>query len=138
MLNSGVHFSLPGCDAVASVLCTGSDESLVKTRKLILERAGNRVVSALGEPELVQACSENAFDIAVVGQTISRNEKLRVLRLIRQHSPDTTVLELYSPSTGKVLAEADDWLEVPAAIPSDLAERVAKLAGDRHNRRPKK
>jgi hypothetical protein len=37
-------------------------------------------------------------------------------------------LELFVPSTGKMLSEADDWLEVPARIPGDLAERVSLLA----------
>jgi hypothetical protein len=114
---------------MASVLCTGTDESLIKTRKLILERAGHKVVPALGEPQLIEACEKHSIDVAVIGQTIARNEKRRVLRLIRQNCPAAKVLELYSPTTGKVLPDADDWLEVPADVPSDLAERVSKLAG---------
>jgi hypothetical protein len=113
---------------MAAVLCTGVDEGLLNSRKLILEKAGHRVIAARGEKELVAACTTYRFDIAVVGQTVSQFEKHRILRLIRNYCPDTKVLELFVPSTGKMLPDADDWLEVPARIPADLAERVSMLA----------
>jgi DNA-binding response OmpR family regulator len=116
---------------MASVLCTGVDQGLLNTRKLILERAGHKVIPALGEKELVSACTTYAFDVAVIGQTVSELEKRRILRLIREHCPRATVLELFSPATGKMLPDADDWLEVPAKIPFDLAQRVSMLVSRR-------
>ena len=100
------------------------------TRKMILERAGHRVTPVLSEPELVRACANDHFDVAVVGQGVSRNEKPRIFKLVRERCPEAKVLELYTVDTGKVLVEADDWLEVPATIPSEFAERVAALASD--------
>lgn len=113
---------------MAAVLCTGVDEGLLRSRKLILERAGHHVIPALGEKQLIAACTTYRFDVAVVGQTVSQVEKQHILRLVRQHCPNAKVLELFIPSTGKMLPEADDWLEVPARIPFDLAERVNELA----------
>jgi hypothetical protein len=98
---------------------------------MILERAGHRVTAVLSEPELVRACAHDRFDVAVIGQGISRNEKYHVLELVREHSTEAKVLELYTPNTGKVLEDADDWLEVPATVPSELAERVSALAPKR-------
>src|SRR5579864_3033657 len=43
--------------AVALVLCTGINDVLIATRKLILERAGHKVVTATGERELITACA---------------------------------------------------------------------------------
>ena len=37
------------------VLCTGVDPVLMETRKLILERAGHTVITAMGERELAAA-----------------------------------------------------------------------------------
>ena len=115
---------------MALVLCTGRNDLLIATRKAILERAGHKVVTATEERELIAACIANRFDVAVIGQTISANQKTRVLSLIREHCPPARVLELFSPNRGKDLAGADDWLEVPASVPSDLAERVSAIAGE--------
>ncbi len=113
---------------MALVLCTGSDRTLIQTRAMVLERAGHRVRTAMAEHELIAVCSSNAFDVAVIGQGISRFEKQRVLRLIREHCPHSKVLELFTPSQGKMLPDADDWLEAPVNPPSDLPERVTSLA----------
>jgi PleD family two-component response regulator len=113
---------------MANVLCTGVDEALLHTRKLILETAGHEVTIALGEQELTAACVKKKFDVVVVGQTVARFEKLRIFRLVRECTPTAKVLELYSPATGRFLPDADDWLVVPADVPADLATRVSTLA----------
>ena len=120
--------SLAKIASMAAVLCTGVDKGLLKSRQLILEYAGHIVIPALGENELIAACTTHRFDVAVIGQIVSKFEKQRILQLIRKHCPNAKALELFVPSTGKMLPEADDWLEVPARIPFDLAERVSALA----------
>ena len=113
---------------MALVLCTGVDLSLVHTRQLILERAGHTVVSALDEPSLLAACERNKFDVAVVGQTVSAKVKRRIARVVRENCPNAKLLELYALSTGKVLEDADAWLEVLADVPQELVTRVDALA----------
>ena len=114
---------------MALVLCTGVDLSLAHTRRLILERAGHTVVLALDEPTLLAACERNKFDVAVVGQTVSAKIKRRIARQVRENCPNAKLLELYNLSTGKVLEDADAWLEVLADVPQELATRVGALAG---------
>jgi hypothetical protein len=113
---------------MALVLCTGVDPSVVRTRHLILERAGHRVVSALDEPSLIVACQQNKFEVAVVGQTASAKIKRRIASLIRECCHDAKLLELYTISSGKILEDADSWLEVLADVPQELATRVQTLA----------
>jgi hypothetical protein len=113
---------------VALVLCTGVDASLIMTRAMILERAGHKVVPALSEPQVTDACKGRTFDVAVIGQAVSPLEKIRIFNLVRMNCPRAKVLELFHPPTGKVLRDADDWLEVPTDIPANLAERVSALA----------
>lgn len=121
---------------MARVLCTGVDELLVETRKMILERAGHSVISATNEKSLIEACETYPFDVAVIGQAISRQEKLRVYQLVRQHCDGVRVLELYRAHLSKVLTEADAWLAVPAEIPSDLAESVNALIAHSSGAKP--
>ena len=113
---------------MALVLCTGIDPSVVRTRQLILERAGHVVVPILDEASLVKACQQNKFDVAVVGQTVSPKIKRRIAGLIRETCRDTKLLELYTMSSGRVLDDADSWLEVLAEVPQELATRVEALA----------
>ena len=113
---------------MAIVLCTGTDERVMQTRAMILERAGHTVIPVLGERELIDACSAHTFDVAVIGHSVPPFEKQRVLRLIRQHCPNAKVLELYTTSQGRKLSDADDWLEGAIPHPNDLIERVSTLA----------
>jgi len=113
---------------MALVLCTGIDPSVVRTRQLILERAGHVVVPALDEASLIKACQQNKFDVAVVGQTVSPKIKRRIAGLIRESCSNAKLLELYTVSSGRVLDDADSWLEVLADMPQELALRVEALA----------
>ena len=116
---------------MAQVLCTGIDPVLVKTRQLVLEKAGHRVVTAVDEAAVIQACQRHKFDVAVIGQAGSTQLKRDIMSQIRQHCPTAKVLELYRYSMGRALENADAWLEVPTDVPQELAERVSALAGVR-------
>jgi hypothetical protein len=113
---------------MALVLCTGVDPSVVRTRQFILERAGHVVVPALDETSLIAACQQNKFEVAVVGQTASPKIKRHIASLIRECCHDAKLLELYTISSGKILDDADSWLEVLADVPQELAARVGALA----------
>lgn len=112
---------------MALVLCTGVDNALLQTRRLILENAGHTVVAVMDESALVKACEKHSFDVAVIGQAVSPNMKRRVSILIKEHCPEVKILELYPPYTEKVLDDADSWLIVPAHAPKELANRVNEL-----------
>ncbi len=115
---------------MALVLCTGVNPALVRTRQLLLEQAGHTVVPAMDEPTVMTACQNNQFHVAVIGQTISPKFKRRVLQLVRQYCLSTKVLELYASTTGRILDDADSWLEVPADVPEELLQRVEALSSD--------
>jgi len=113
---------------MALVLCAGVDPALIKTRQLILERAGHTVVPATDERAMINACEMHTFDVAVIGQKVPPKLKRQMLALIRKHSPSTKVLEMYMISAGRTLEDADAWLEALGAVPQEFADRVAALA----------
>jgi len=119
---------------MALVLCTGIDFALTETRKLILEKAGHTVITAMDDKEMMAACRANAFDIAVIGQIKASNIKRHFFEMLRYNCCSAQILELFTADAGPVLAEADSWLEVPANSPNDLANKVFELA----NRKEKK
>jgi hypothetical protein len=85
------------------------------------------VVPALDEATLSKVCQQNKFDVAVVGQTVSPKIKRRIAGLIRESCRDAKLLELYTVSSGRVIDDADSWLEVLADVPQELATRVGAL-----------
>jgi len=97
---------------VALVLCTGSDETLMQTRKLILERAGHQVVLAKSLVAVEKACAENDFHVVVLGQALVAPEKRRIADLVRRVCRSAKILELHLPGlTFKAVPDADDWLQ---------------------------
>jgi hypothetical protein len=97
---------------MALVLCTGVYPVLIKTRKLIFEHAGHTVIPCTDELQLVAACEEHAFDVAVIGQAVSRKVKRHIALLIRQNCPPVKILELYLVYEGRAVDDADSWMEV--------------------------
>ena len=122
---------------MATVLSISSDDALATTRRLILEEAGHRVVTAFTVHEVERACSAETFDVALIGQGLPRGERLRARELLRTQCPTAKVLELYLARHGKALADADDWMEVPSDTPAELAQRVSALASRKRSRRRK-
>lgn len=109
------------------ILCTGFNRALMRTRKILLERAGHTVFAAMNEPAIAAACKQNRVDVVVLCQQVDRELKENTATLIRKHCPSAKILELYEADTGRELADADAWLEVPANLPSALADKVAAL-----------
>jgi DNA-binding NtrC family response regulator len=114
--------------AMALVLCTGADPEVMKARERLLERAGHKVVMATNERELSAACRQHRFDVAIIGQTLKPMMKQHVVDLVRQHCPNTKILELYPITDSRTIEDADSWIAVPDNVPPELPDRVAELA----------
>jgi DNA-binding response OmpR family regulator len=113
---------------MALVLCVGSDAVLMKTRKLILERAGHQVVLGLSDADVRQAARSYSFCVAVVGQNMDDERKRNTFQFLRANCPEVKILELHLEHTHRLLDSADDWLSVPVDVPHDLVEHVSALA----------
>lgn len=116
---------------MALVLCTGIDPALMTTRRLILERAEHTVVPTMGQHELENACAEQHFDVAIIGEAMSPKVKHWASQLVRKNCPSARVLELHRTYAGKSLADADAWLSMPTEHPEELAEAVDSLVSDK-------
>lgn len=88
---------------------------------MLLTQAGYRVISALGKEEAASRCQTNA-DLLVLGHSVPRDEKQKVIKCFREHSK-APILSLLRPSQGK-LTEADFAVE---ANPADFIQAVQKI-----------
>ena len=113
---------------MAVVLCTGVDPLLLETRKLILEQAGHTLLEATNTREALAICMQQSIDVVILCQTLRPEGKREMVLAVRQHCPAAKILELYHSHHGKALKDADEWMEVPPAVPQDLARCVEELA----------
>lgn len=116
------------------VLNTGVYPPLMETRRLMLEQAGHTVITAGEDQEIVIACQQYRFDVAVIGQSAPPKLKRHLFSLIRRECASAKILELVTPDVDKALQAADSWLELPSLLPYALAKRVDELAkGEKGN-----
>ena len=92
---------------MALVLCTGVDPALLEARKSTLEKAGHNVITATDQLQVVTACRQHQFDVAVLGQAISPRMKRVIASLIQQYCPLARIVELYRPPEKRALDNAE-------------------------------
>lgn len=110
----------------ADILCIGIDNAAMQTRLLILERAGHNVIQARDLRRVKTACETISFDIAILGQSLSRNEKKRVIDVVLAHCKTARILELHT-GIAPEFPGADAHLQASAIEPEVLVETVGTL-----------
>ena len=80
------------------ILSISYDESLLATRKLLLEQAGFDVVATLGFAEAATICHfDHKFDLIVMGHSIPQADKAALIEMLRQHC-ETPLLCMHKPN----------------------------------------
>jgi hypothetical protein len=88
------------------ILCISYDESLLTTRKMLLEEAGFVVTPAFGFAEASAICRfDPLFDLAVIGHSIPRADQTLFVEMLRRNCR-APVLAVRRP-TEDALPEAD-------------------------------
>jgi DNA-binding response OmpR family regulator len=75
------------------VLLVGRDETLLTTRRWVLEAAGNRVRVASQVQEAAQVVSEGDISLMLLCQTLSQDETMKLQALGRELEVPTMQLE---------------------------------------------
>ena len=66
------------------ILCISDDESLLTSRKLLLEQEGYMVLPAFGVTEATQICrTDPRFDLIVMGNSIPQSDKRKLVEMLR-------------------------------------------------------
>jgi DNA-binding response OmpR family regulator len=78
-----------GINVAYKLLCISNDEILMRTRQLLFEQQGYRVVSALGFVAGLNECKTGEFDAAFIGHSVPHVDKLELVREFsaRNHGP---------------------------------------------------
>ena len=110
----------------ADILCIGIDSASMRTRLLILERAGHTVTQARDLRQVQAACETISFSVAILGQSLNANEKMRVSDVVLKSCKSAKILELHT-GIAPDLPHANEHLQANAIEPQDLIDAVNAL-----------
>ena len=69
------------------ILSVSYDQSLLATRRMLLEQRGYMVVSALGFIEAIGQCRKADFDLFILGHSIPETDKRELIKVFRENCP---------------------------------------------------
>lgn len=112
---------------MAVIVSVSYDETLLRTRHLLLEGAGHKVTSALGFHEARELCTRDS-DLVIIGHSIPRRDKLEMIACYRAANPNSIVIALTRAGEER-LKEVDHY--VNPGEPEDLLRAVERIVGPR-------
>jgi DNA-binding response OmpR family regulator len=69
------------------ILSISYDNSLLRTREMLLRGQGYLVTSALGRTNAIEQCKKGNFDLLILGHSIPSEDKKELIDMFRQHCP---------------------------------------------------
>jgi DNA-binding NtrC family response regulator len=116
---------------MARILSVSYDESLLRTRQLMLEQCGHEVISALGFTDALRQCSEGGpFELFVLGHSIPVRDKQALVEAFRRNSR-AVVVALKRP--GEDLASTGADFQADPSDPAGMLALIAKIIQARAN-----
>jgi len=81
------------------VLYGEGEEEILKQQAAAMEKAGHTVHQAIGRKALEEALSKSAFDLVVLGPTLSRNDRHHLPYMVKKANAETSVLVMHADGT---------------------------------------
>lgn len=117
---------------VARILSITYDETLLRTREMILQSAGHEVTSALGLQDGREACERSGFQLFIIGHSIPERDKLELIGCFRAANPKAQVIALTRAGEPR-LKEVDTYIN--PGDPEELVRAIARVLAPARDRR---
>jgi len=114
----------------ATILCVDDEENQLVLRKLLLENAGYRVLTADSFRSAVEIFTSNAIDLAVVDYWMTGGNGVQLASELKHYreSLPIVILSAYSELPGETIGIADAWITKGGASQALLAKIEELLA----------
>ena len=106
------------------VLYGESDEDVLATQAVSIQKAGHEVASALGRKGVEDALRRQSFDLVILGSTLSRNDRHHLPYMVKKAHPGTRVLVMHAD--GGRHPQVDANIDTGRSI-DDLLEKIAEM-----------
>ena len=112
---------------LATILCIDDEENQLVLRKLMLERAGYRVLTAGSPAEALALFGSDTVDLVIVDYYMPGMNGLALAReILRQKKLPVVVLSAYAELPGESIGTADTWI-MKGTASEELLRRIAEL-----------
>ena len=112
---------------LATILCIDDEENQLVLRKLMLERAGYRVLTAESPAEAIALFGSETVDLVIVDYYMPGMNGLALAReILRQKKLPIVVLSAYAELPGESIGTADTWI-MKGTGSEELLRRIAEL-----------
>ena len=111
----------------ATILCIDDEEKQLVLRKLMLERAGYRVLTAESPAEAIRLFGSDTVDLVIVDYYMPGMNGLALAReILRKRKLPVVVLSAYAELPGESIGTADTWI-MKGTASEELLRRIAEL-----------
>ena len=112
---------------LATILCIDDEENQLVLRKLMLERAGYRVLTAQSPAEAIALFGSDTVDLVIVDYYMPGMNGLALAReILRQKKLPIVILSAYAELPGESIGTADTWI-MKGTGSEELLRRIAEL-----------
>jgi CheY-like chemotaxis protein len=120
-------------DAPATILCIDDEEPGLVVRKLLLEEAGYKVLTARSGPEGIRLFKAEPVDAVILDYWMSGMNGVAVARELKRLSPNLPIIILsaYGTLLDETLGLAEVWIRKGEEDPQYLLSQVAELLSRR-------
>lgn len=121
----------------ATVLCIDDEEPGLQVRRLLLESAGYRVLSARSGVEGIKLFKSEPVDAVVLDYWMSGMNGIAVARELKRLSPSIPIMILsaYGTLLDETLGVADLWLRKGEEEPQYVLAKLSELLEQRANKK---
>lgn len=78
------------------ILYGEGEEDILKQQAVAMEKAGHTVQAAVGRKAVQEALNKSAFDLVVLGPTLTRNDRHHLPYMVKKASAETSVLVMHA------------------------------------------
>ena len=112
-----------------AILCIDDEEPALSVRRMVLERAGYRVIAAMTGKQGIEIFRRQPIDVVILDYWMADMDGLDVAAELKAISPKTPILMLsgYASILDEGLGKVDLWLRKGEGDPKQFLAAVARM-----------
>jgi len=109
------------------ILYAEAEEAVLAEQAQAIKKAGHHVTTASDRKSVEQTLKQDAFDLVILGGTLSRNDRHHLPYMVKKHHQGTRVLVLHTDGGRHPYVDAN--LDTGSQVEALLGKIAASFAG---------
>lgn len=120
-------------ETAAAILCIDDEEPALALRRLVLEKAGYRVFTAMSGKQGIERFRYQPIDVVILDYWMADMDGLDVAAELKTISPKTPIIMLsgYASILDESLGKIDLWLRKGESDPEELLSAIVSVLNNR-------